>query len=175
MNIQSTQQIVWIAFFTALMAISAFISIPIGPIPFTMQLLTLYVLALLLGPKKAFYVLSLYLFLGAIGFPFFSGGKSGLAAFASPTGGFLIGFWACAPLAGLAKNKAIVPAFIYLLLSLFVIYALGAAWLMHSLQLSLEKTIAVAVAPFVLFDIAKIVIAYIVYSLLKKRNKIPSF
>ncbi len=173
MNIKSTQDIVWMAFFTALMAISAFISLPIGPIPFTMQTLTFFLIALILGSKKAFYVVALYLFLGAIGFPFFSGGKSGLAAFLSPTGGFLIAFLPSVAIAGMAKNKSLIIALSSMLLSLAFIYFLGASWLMYSLKLSLEKTLAVAVAPFILPDIAKIFIAYFIYTLLKKRNKLP--
>ncbi len=173
MNIKSSQDIVWIAFFTALMAISAFISIPIGPIPFTLQILTIFLVALILGSKKAFYVVALYLFLGAIGFPLFSGAKSGLAAFMSPTGGFLIAFLPGIALAGLAKNKGFITAIFILLISLSCIYALGASWLMYTLKLSLEKTIAVAVAPFILFDIVKIFLAYFVYKILKKRNKLP--
>ncbi len=173
MDIKSTQNIVWMAFFTALLAISAFISLPIGPIPFTLQLLTIYLISLILGPNKAFLVVLLYLFLGAIGLPIFSGGKSGLAAFISPTGGFLLGFLASAFIAGFARNKNIFISALILLFSLVFLYFLGSVWLMYSLEMTLEKTLAVAVAPFVLFDILKIVLAFIVYNILKKRKKLP--
>ncbi len=172
LDLKSTQDIVWFAFFTALIAVSAFISIPIGPIPFTMQMLTLYFCAFILGPKKAALAVILYLFLGLIGFPFFAGGKSGLAAFLSPTGGFLLSWPLAIFIAGLSRGKNFFTTIVLLLLSLTLVYTMGTVWLMFKLDLSLAKAFAVACAPFILPDLAKIGIAYFLAKVIKtKMNK----
>ncbi len=160
MNVKSLQEIVWIAFFVALVALSAFISLPIGPIPFTLQTLMLYACALLLGSKKGALVVLIYLFLGLIGFPFFSGAKSGLAAFLSPTGGFLLAFAPTVYIAGFAKEKKIVPAFVILLLSLVFLYTCGTLWLMFVLETNLATAFSFAAAPFILPDMLKVCMAY---------------
>ncbi len=126
MGIKSLQDIVSIAFFTALLAVSAFLSLPIGAVPFTLQMLILFLLSLILGSKKACIVVLLYLLLGAIGFPFFAGGKSGLASFLGPTGGFLFSWPIAVLIAGMAKDKGIVLASCFLFIALLFVYLCGA-------------------------------------------------
>lgn len=191
MNLKSLQELVWIAFFTALMAVSAFIALPIGPVPFTMQVLTLYLASFLLGSKRAIIVVLLYLLLGALGFPFFSGGKSGLATLFGPTGGFLISWIPVAFIAGSIQTKKIfssndeqslykkvtyyVSTALMLLFSLVVLYGIGGAWLMYSIDVTWQKAFALACAPFILPDLIKIGIAYFVYQVLRQKVKIEQF
>ncbi len=78
--------------FTALMAVGAYISIPVGPVPMVLQNMFVLLAGLLLGPAWATASVLLYLFLGAVGLPVFSGGGGGLAHFAGPTGGYLLGY-----------------------------------------------------------------------------------
>ncbi len=171
MKIESLQEIVWLAFFTALIAVSAFLSLPIGPIPFSMQPFVLYLCAFILGSKKASLAVLLYLFLGLIGFPFFAGGKSGLAAFLSPTGGFLLAFAPTVFIAGLVRGKSKINSALILMLSLIFLYSFGTLWLMHSIDISFAKAFMLATVPFILPDLIKIVLAYFLYKTLAARGK----
>ncbi len=80
------------ALFAAMICVSAFVVIPIGPVPLTMQSLMVQFAALLLPAPYGIMSILLYLGLGALGFPVFSQGRGGLAHFAGPTGGYLLGF-----------------------------------------------------------------------------------
>ncbi len=78
--------------FTLLIILSARISIPMDPVPLTMQTLAIYVTAMLLPMWCAVFSVTLYVFLGAIGLPVFAAGRSGMEVVLGPTGGFVFGF-----------------------------------------------------------------------------------
>jgi len=80
------------ALFAALISVSAFVVLPIGMVPLTMQSLMVQFAALLLPAPYGVISILLYLFVGALGFPVFSQGRGGLAHFVGPTGGYLLGF-----------------------------------------------------------------------------------
>ena len=93
---------------TALVAICAHISIPLGltPVPVTMQTFAVLLLGLLFGPGAAFASLSLYLMEGALGLPVFSPhGPGGLAQLLGPTGGYLISYPFAAALASVLYRR----------------------------------------------------------------------
>ncbi len=173
MNLKSTQEIVWIAFFSALLAVSAFIALPIGAVPFTLQVLVLFLTSLILGSKRASMAVAFYVFLGIVGFPFFSGGKSGLAAIFSPTGGFILAFIPTAFIAGFAQYKKWYLASFILLLSLCFLYFCGTIWLMFMLDISLEKAFTFATLPFIIPDLIKSFMAYGIFNMLSQQGKIP--
>lgn len=89
--------------FAALCAAGAFISLPLpgNPVPLVAQNLLVVLSGLLLGPLSGVLAVALFLLLGALGFPVFSGGRGGIALFAGPTGGYLLGYLAGALIAGL--------------------------------------------------------------------------
>ena len=89
---------------TALTVISARLNLAIGIIPITMQTLAVILTGLLLGPRAGWQVPALYLFMGLIGFPVFSGG-GGIGYLFKPTFGFLLGFVPAAYLAGLLYHR----------------------------------------------------------------------
>ena len=80
-----------IALFTAVMAICSWISIP-ATVPFTLQTLGLFLACGLLGGKRGTITVAVYLLLGAIGIPVFSGFAGGIGHLLGPTGGYIIGF-----------------------------------------------------------------------------------
>ncbi len=175
MNIKELQEIIWIAFFAALLAISSFISLPIGAVPFTMQVFTLFLGSLVLGSKKATMAVFCYILLGAIGFPFFAGGKSGLAALFGPTGGFIIGFLFVAYIAGLAKFKNSLINIALLVLALTILYVFGTIWLYYVANLALYKAFTIAALPFIIPDLIKLSLAYGVFYILKQQDRLPLF
>ena len=87
-----TRSLTYIAIGAALIAVLSQISIPLGPVPFTLQTLAIGLLATLYKPKEATLSVVLYLLLGAIGLPVFAGGSGGFQALFGATGGFLWAF-----------------------------------------------------------------------------------
>ncbi len=87
-----TRSIAFVALTIAIMAVSAWVTIPLGPIPFTLQMFAIPFAIVVLTPKQAIAAIAGYLILGAIGVPVFSGMRGGFGVLAGPTGGFLWGY-----------------------------------------------------------------------------------
>jgi biotin transport system substrate-specific component len=147
---------------TALVSASAWIQIPVQPVPITLQVFFVVLAALLLRPGWAFGSMAVYLALGAAGVPVFSGGQGGLGVLAGPTGGYLFGFLIGAGLASSLRAVLIgvrLPAVLVdacaAVIAIAAIYTVGAAQLSMVLGLSLDKAIAAGVMPFLVPDTAK--------------------
>ena len=150
-----------VSLFTALLAAGSFIRIPLGPVAITLQSLFLFMLSLLLPPKKAVASVLLYLFLGAIGFPVFTSG-GGLAGLLGPTGGFLFAMIPASAIGSYLawKNrKSTLWKVIALLVSNAVLYAFGLVWMSYSLNIGLKAAFFTGCAPFLLGDAIKIAVA----------------
>ena len=103
MNDRTVRSVVLTAAFTALIVVGAIFSFPApwNPVvPFTMATLFVILSGMLLGPRRGLAAVGLYLLLGLIGLPVFSGGSAGLQVMAGPTGGFLAGYALAAFTAG---------------------------------------------------------------------------
>ncbi len=144
----------------ALLACSAWITVPLGPVPFTMQALVLALLPQIMTTRDAFVTVALYLLLGAAGVPVFSGFQGGLGVLLGPTGGYLLGFAAGMPVAGAVMRASLLPrrargvaAGIALLA---VSYVLGTLQLMNVYGIDAPAALAVAVVPFVVPDVVKV-------------------
>ena len=88
------KDIAYIAVFTALIAVGAWIAIPTPVrIDFTLQTLGVFLAIGILGGRRGTLAITAYLLLGAVGAPVFSGFAGGLSALVSPSGGYLIGFF----------------------------------------------------------------------------------
>ena len=148
----------------ALLAVSAQVMVPIGPVPFTLQTLVLAMVPAVLDPSTSVLTVLAYVLLGAIGLPVFSGFQGGVGALAGPTGGFLWGFVLGCVLAGgiakaLPKGLGAFPrALICAAALLLVSYACGTIQLMMLMGLDLMGALAIAVIPFVLPDAVKIAV-----------------
>ena len=81
------------ALLAALTALCAWLSIPVPPVRFTLQTFAIALGLLALGGKWGMVSVGLYLLLGIVGLPVFSGFRGGVAALLDPTGGFLWGFF----------------------------------------------------------------------------------
>ncbi|WP_251213227.1 biotin transporter BioY [Adlercreutzia murintestinalis] len=77
---------------TALIAVCSWFTIPIGPVPFTLQMFAIPFIICVLRPGEAIAAVAAYLALGAVGVPVFSGMRGGIGVLMGPTGGFLIGY-----------------------------------------------------------------------------------
>ena len=149
-------------FFTLLMASWALaalaqirIDVPFSPVPFTGQVLGVGLLGAILGPKRGFAAVALYLVEGALGFPFFSGFHSGIAYLAGPVGGYLMSFPFLAYLAGVIqqKQKTMFAKTALLFAASQITLAIGSLWL--SLFVGLKSAFLVGWLPFIPFDLIK--------------------
>lgn len=151
-----------------LLAASSWLSVPFYPVPLTMQTLAVLLLGGLLGPTMGVSAVAGYLALGAMGAPVFANGLGGVLVLAGPTGGYLVGFLPAAWLMGVAARRARSQsgqAMPLLLLAAgavaagAAIYSAGVPWLAFSTGIGLKAAIAVGLAPFLLGDLLKTLVA----------------
>jgi biotin transport system substrate-specific component len=157
----TTREITYAALFTALIAAGAFVALPVGPVPFTLQVLFVLLAGMVLGPRLGAASVAAYLALGLLA-PVYAGGTSGIGVLLGPTGGFLLGFIPAVVVTGLVSRTG-TPSLLRLvgagLLGLVPIYVLGTLWLALQLHMTAGTAIATGVAPFVWLDVVKAVAA----------------
>lgn len=142
-----------------LIALCAHITIPLWftPVPITMQMFAILLIPGLLGSTRGTLATVAYILEGILGFPFFSGGKSGIAVFASPTGSYLIGMIISSFVVGkileLGWNKKFSLTFITLLIGSVITLAIGSLGLIHFV--GLKKAFTLGAAPFLAGDAFK--------------------
>jgi len=154
-NPERTRLLAQSATFIALLAAGAWVALPVGPIPVTLQTFFL-LLAAPVMKRRAVIPAALYLLLGALNLPVFHSGLSGIGVLLGPSGGFLLGFIPAAVVAGLSyekRSRAIRIA--GLAAGAGIIYACGVAWLLFSAGVSLPAALLVGVLPFLPGDILK--------------------
>lgn len=143
----------------ALLAASAWVTVPLGPVPLTLQTMALAAVAVVAAPAEAILSVGLYLLMGACGLPVFSGLGAGVGQLAGPTGGFLWGF-----LAGMAVAQAVrahgpgpvgAREVAGVAAMLAVTYALGTVQLALVTGMGPVAALATGVAPFLAPDAAK--------------------
>lgn len=156
----STRSIARCGVLVALLAASAWITVPLGPVPFTMQTFVLALLPQVVSTRDAVFTVVVYLLLGAVGVPVFSGFQGGFGVLMGPTGGYLLGFAVGMPVAGVLARANVLPrrargaAAGTALLA--VSYVLGTFQLMNVYGIDASAALAVAVVPFVVPDVVKV-------------------
>ena len=153
---------VYASLFVALIAVGAFIAIPIGPVPIVLQNLFVLLAGLLLGPVWGLACVAVYLIIGLAGLPVFAGGTSGLGKLFGPTGGYLLGYLPCVFItASVSKGLGKKTAFdiLAMVLGSLIVYAAGVPWLKAVTGMSLEKAVMAGMVPFLIGDALKIVAA----------------
>jgi len=146
-----------------LIAISAQLSIPMFPVPMTMQPLAVLLVGAALGAKRGFAAAVLYLLEGASGLPVFASGRGGLSVLAGPTAGYLYAFPFAAAIAGFfAERKwigSVLRTVAGMALALTVILTSGWVWLAFVWNAGATQAFATGVAPFLLGDLVKVALA----------------
>lgn len=162
------------ALFAALMCLCAWISLPLGDTAITLQTFALFLTLELLGGKYGSLVCMLYLLLGGVGLPVFSGFRGGVGMLLGTTGGYLWGFLACSLLCWLvtAVFGKRFRLFGYLA-GLVLCYALGTIWfygvyLRSGSAISIGFVLLKCVVPFVLPDLLKLSLALALSKKLKR-------
>lgn len=152
---------------SALIVTGMFMVIPIpgSPVPIVLQNMLAVMAGLVLGPLNGLLSVLLFLVSGALGLPVFSGARGGLAVLAGPTGGYLFGYLGGALIAGLIAGKPqedkVCPLWkcaAAALLGMLFVYVPGLARLSIMFQGNWAKTIATGFIPYILGDLAKVVL-----------------
>ena len=167
----SIKSITEISLGAALLSISAWLSIG-GVVPVTMQTFNLALVLLLLGGRRGSMVTLLYLAIGAVGLPVYSGFRGGAGHLLSEGGGFLFGFLFFSLtymiITELFKGSTRVKI-AALAVGLIVLYACGAVWYtVYTAANSLLPVLAATVLPYLPFDVIKLTLAFFVSKRLEK-------
>ena len=157
-------------------AVAAQVSVPMQPVPLTLQTLAVLAIGAAYGARLGAATLALYVLEGAVGLPVFAEMKSGLATIMGPTGGYLLGFILAATLVGwLAErgfDRSVPKMLIAMLAGAAVLYVPGLIWL-NGFVGSVEKTLALGFLPFLLGDLIKAAVAALgfpaVWSLINRK------
>lgn len=174
-----TKDIVNISFFATLLAICAWICIP-TVVPFTMQTFAVFLAMLVLGGRKGTTVISIYLLLGAVGLPVFSRGTAGLGVLLGNTGGYMIG-WLFLGILMILTDKISDKQTVYkkriqaagLIIGLMISYLFGTGWFMvvytkTAEAISFPTAFGICVIPFVIPDLMKLMLAFIISKRIRK-------
>lgn len=168
-QLTKTLNLLYMALFVAVMAICSWVSIP-STVPFTLQTFAAFCALCLLGGKRGTIAILVYIALGAIGLPVFSGFSGGIGILLGTTGGYIWGFlltgllyWLITSLLGQRLWVEIAA----LCAGLALCYAFGTGWYMlvyagQTGPIGLGAALAGCVLPFVLPDLAKLALALVV-------------
>ena len=176
--------------FAALIAVGAYIVIPVGPVPITLQTLFILTAGILGGRRIGVSAVVIYLIAGAVGLPVFSGGTGSIAHFIGPTGGYLIAslpaVFVCGtfselgtrlelafgtgrtatPQGTIAKTAMLTMGS---LLASILFYLIGVPWLKVVLGLQWNAAMQAGLIPFVIGDILKLIASVIIGTLFGRR------
>ncbi|EKF49361.1 BioY protein [Thermosipho africanus H17ap60334] len=155
-----TKDISLVALFVTLTIVGAQISIPIGTVPITLQVLMVFLTGYFLKPTLALLTQSIYLLLGIVGLPVFANFSGGFASIIGPTGGYLIAFPLAAWIISLSK-KDYFSMFLHGILGIAIIYTLGVLVLNYHLH-DFKKAFMIGVVPFIGIDFLKMCLAVII-------------
>lgn len=173
-----TRDLTLIALFTGLMAVCAWISVPV-PAPFvqfTMQTFAVFAALMTLGGRRGTYAVAAYLLLGAVGAPVFSNFRGGLGVLLGTTGGYILGFFFTALLYWLmtARLGESLPVKLAAgVLGAATYYAFGTAWYLvlyasAGNPVGLMTALGYCVLPFVVPDLIKLALALLLARRLRK-------
>ncbi len=166
MNTGSTRITVVSASFTALIAIGAYISIPIGPVPVVLQNFFVLLTGLFLPPGPAFSTIAVYLLLGALGIPVFAGGTGGIGHLFGPTGGYLIAYLPAVVLTAVISGdpgvRSTLRSVMALLAGTAILYLVGLPRLKYVTEMTWNQATAAGLFPFLPGDGLKIIAALFV-------------
>lgn len=168
----STKEMALVSLFTALTAIGAGISIPLGTVPITMQSIFVILSGIILGPKLGALSQIVYVVLGLIGLPVFANFTGGLQSILKPSFGFIIGFIFASYIAGkishsdgmVSKSKIWMAS----ITSSIVIYMIGLPYMYYIINIAMSKRMSFEVilkTGFLIFlpgDILKFIVASLI-------------
>ena len=164
------------ALFTAIIAVCSWISLPIFAVQITLQTFAVFSALLILGGKRGTLSVLVYILLGAVGAPVFSGFKGGLSALTGPTGGYILGFLLTGIIYLIFTNflgEKTAVKIVVLVIGLLLCYAFGTAWFIFVYgktngETGIGAALSMCVLPFIIPDLIKLFGAVALSKALKK-------
>lgn len=172
MKSSKTFNLILTSLFAALMCVLGPLTIPIGPIPISFCNLVIMLSAYILGPIWGTASVVIYIMLGTVGLPVFSGGSAGLAKLVGPTGGYIWGYIFLSLCTGFFVKKfkgKVLFSIIGMLLGMVILYSFGTVWYMAVTSVDMKVALSACVLPFLPGDAIKMTITLIVGVQLQKR------
>ena len=147
---------------SALITLCTQISLPLFPVPMTLQTFAVFLIGLTYGWRLGGITVALYLLEGALGLPVFSGGKGGMLVFMGPTAGYLVGFLLAATACGWFAERGFDRSYFKLLVALLLgnvlLYVPGLLWLGTLIGWD-KPVLEYGLYPFISGDLLKIAMA----------------
>ena len=179
----TAKEIVYLALGVSLLTVSAWIGIPFGSVPVTLQTFAVALIGVLFGAVRGGLAVLIYFLMGLIGIPVFAGFNSGVVALLGPTGGYMIGFLFDIVIVGLfsriqMQNRIVKTLLLYLgmLLALIVLYFFGTLWFITVYSgknaVGVGTALALCVVPYCMPDALKVLFAAIIGISLKPHLKL---
>lgn len=189
----NTTTITQIALFTSLQCIISPFSIvfPFSPVPVSFSTLMLYLSVYILGKKRSVISCGIYILIGLVGLPVFSGFGAGIGKVLGPTGGYLLGYFFLVYISGWFIEKwnrnpveemrsgvreikgrrvrSYIMQGLGMALGTAVCYLFGTFWLAYQADMSFVAAVSVGVLPFLVTDVIKIVVAVLIGLTVRKR------
>ena len=163
----TTRSAAYIAMMAVILCVCSWITVPFT-VPFTMQTFAVYCALLLLGGKRGLMAIGLYILLGLVGLPVFSGFRGGPGHLLGLTGGYILGFL----FTGLGyllmearlRSMAFLPRMALLGLDLIPCYLVGTLWFvavsrLHGSEIGFLSALSLCVLPYILPDLIKLLLA----------------
>lgn len=147
-------------------------TLALGPIPLSLCTFGIYLCIYLMGWKRSVLAVGIYVLLGSVGMPVFSGFGAGLGKVVGPTGGYIAGYLLLAWLAGWFVQRfprSRIMQLLGMLIGTAVLYALGTAWYCCQCSQGLGPALLLCVIPFLPGDAVKIGAALMAGPLLRRR------
>ncbi len=160
-----TKEIIIISLSAALICICSWIQVP-SAVPFTLQTFAVFLVSAVLGAKKGVAATLVYILLGAVGLPVFSGFQGGVGTLLGATGGYVFGFVLSALIVGaVAEKKGIklLPSVLSCVTAMLMCYLVGTLWFAFVYgDGNISGALSVCVLPFIIPDAIKITLAMII-------------
>ena len=173
-----TLDMAYIALFAVLMAVCAWITVPLPKplVQFTLQTFAMFMALTTLGGRRGLYAMVVYLLLGAVGVPVFSGFRGGLGVLLDTTGGYIIGFVAAALVYWLLTARlgdSLPVKTIACVLGLAVCYAFGTAWFLvlyarTTGPIGVTTALGWCVIPYIIPDLLTLALALLLSGRVRK-------
>ncbi len=168
-----TKELTLTALMAAIICVLGPLSVPLpfSPVPISLTMIGIYLAVYAVGMWRGTIAFIVYLLLGLVGLPVFSGFSGGPAKLLGPTGGYLIGFVFTALISGFFIDRFWQNRLVSAggrILGVGSGYVFGTIWLAYVAGMTFGQALAAGVIPYVGFDLVKIVVLVIVGPELKK-------
>ncbi len=161
----SVRDLTYISMMMVLLAVCAWITVPMT-VPFTMQTFGVFLCLQLLGGRRGTLAIGLYILVGLVGVPVFSGFGAGPGVLAGPTGGYIVGFLLTGVLywIGSRRRLGLKGEAILLIVGLLICYLFGTVWFSLVMNgrgnpVGFFQSVGLCVVPYVIPDLLKLLLA----------------